>query len=376
MRRVIVLISLLATVLVTPASEAVVPVPAVRLTPVGLFQTPVALAARPGSTDLFVVEKVGTIRALRAGLVPDPVPVLDLTDEVSSGLEQGLLGLAFSPDGSKAYVNFTDVAGDTRVQEFAMSGGVADESTRRELLFVDDIYNNHNGGHMAFGPDGYLYIGLGDGGSAGDPNDNAQNKGSLFGKLLRIDPNPSGGDAYTIPASNPFASLAGARGEIWAWGLRNPWKFSFDRASGDLWIGDVGQGLWEEVDLQRGASAGGENYGWDRMEGMHPYEGASPPANDVLPIHEYPHASAACSITGGIVYRGAKIPSLQGTYVFGDWCDGKLRFLRESGGVVTSSGEMGLNVPQLSSFGEDNAGELYALSLGGLVLRFDPLLPV
>lgn len=347
----------------------VVPVPVV-----GVFQMPVGMAVRPGDDALYVVEKTGTIRAVRGGVM-ELAPVLDVSSEVSGGQEQGLLGLAFSPDGDHMYVNFTDTAGDTHIVEFALApDGTALPASRRELLSVDQPFANHNGGMMTFGPDGHLYIALGDGGSAGDPNDNAQSLDTFLGKILRIDPTPSAGAPYTIPADNPFIGQAGARDEIWAYGLRNPWRFSFDRQTGDLWIGDVGQNSWEEVDYTPAGSSGGENYGWNRLEGTHPFEG-EPPAEHVLPIYEYPTEGLSCSITGGYVSRGANLPALEGAYIFADWCDGVLRFLRQSGGEVTEVGGLGAEVPLISSFGEGPDGELYAISLLGLVFRLDPLLP-
>jgi glucose/arabinose dehydrogenase len=347
----------------------------------GVFQLPVAIAQHPESDDLYVVEKTGTIRALRGGLVYDPVPVLDVSSEVSSGLEQGLLGLAFSPDGDYIYVNLTDRAGDTRIIEFAFADGVADMESRREVLFLDQPQANHNGGTMVFGPDGYLYIGQGDGGGAGDPNGNAQNLDVLLGKLLRIDPRPSGDAAYRVPTDNPFVPQAGeepvGRPEIWAYGLRNPWKFSFDKQTGDLWTADVGQAASEEIDFQPGASEGGENYGWNHMEGLELYDGrpsgAEEPADHVPPIYVYANeGSDACSVTGGYVYRGAAITSLQGVYIFSDWCDGKLRYLRQQNGEVTESGELGITIPSAASFAEDHDGELYGISLSGFIFKLMP----
>jgi glucose/arabinose dehydrogenase len=359
--------------------------PKVALTPLpGAFQLPVAIAQQPNSDDLYIVEKTGRIRALRDGLVLDPVPVLDVSSEVSSGLEQGLLGLAFSPDGKFIYVNLTDAAGDTHILEFAFANGVAVPSSRRELFSVDQPFANHNGGTLMFGPDGYLYIALGDGGSGGDPGYRAQTLSTRLGKMLRIDPRPSGGAPYTVPADNPFVPdpdgasppPPGALPEIWAYGLRNPWKFSFDRATGDLWIGDVGQDTWEEVNRQPAGSAGGQNYGWNHMEGLALYDGrptgAVEPANHTRPIHVYGRDGGACSVTGGYVYRGSSA-SLRGSYVFADWCDGKLRYLRQANGQVTESGELGVVVPSITAFGEDHDGELYAISLGGTIFKIVPL---
>ena len=339
-----------------------------RLTRIAGFDQPVGMAARPGEGGLYIAEKGGSIRAIRGGAV-DPDPVLDISGDVSTGTEQGLLGLAFSPDGGRLYLNYTDLEGDTHIVEYAMSGGNADPDTRREVLFVDQPFANNNGGHLAFGPDGRLWIGMGDGGSGGDPQDNAQSLGSLLGKMLRIDPRPSGGAAYTSPPDNPLAG-GGARPEIWAYGLRNPWRFSFDRATGDLWIGDVGQNASEEIDYQP-AGAGGQNYGWARLEGTRQFSGR-PPSDAVAPFFEYERVGGNCSVTGGYVYRGARIPALVGVYVFADFCAGQLRALRQSGGQLVDERTFSNSVRSLSSFGQDNAGELYALSLQGGVFRIDP----
>jgi len=343
---------------------------AVTLTPVAEVTQPVALAVRAGDTALYIVEKVGRVRAVRDGAL-DPTPVLDLTGRVSTGSEQGLLGLAFSPDGGKLYANFTNPAGDTRVVEYAFSGGRADPSSARELLAVDQPYANHNGGNLVFGPDGKLWIGLGDGGSGNDPQNRAQDLGVLLGKMLRIDPTPSAGRAYTIPADNPFVGQDGARGEIWSFGLRNPWRYTFDRSTGDLWIGDVGQNAVEEVDFAAGSSKGGENWGWPGLEGSRSNKGGRPDGA-VGPILEYDQASGGCSVTGGYVYRGARIPSLTGAYLYGDYCRGQILAVRQSGGRVSEEADLGLSVDGLSSFGQDAAGELYALSLSGTVFRIDP----
>jgi glucose/arabinose dehydrogenase len=338
----------------------------IRLVEVATLEQPLALAVRSGDPALYVAEKTGRVVAVRDGGV-DPVPVLDLTDQVSLGGEQGLLGLAFSPDGRHLYVNYTDTNGDTHVTGYAMGDRQADAATRRDVLVVDQPYANHNGGNLAFGPDGYLYVGLGDGGSGGDPEGNAQSLSTLLGKMLRIDPTPFGDSPYRVPADNPFVGRADARPEIWAYGLRNPWRYSFDRATGDLWIGDVGQSAWEEVDLQPSASAGGENYGWNLMEGSHPYDGADPPANAVPPVYEYSHDDGGCVVTGGYVYRGGSIPDLSGAYVFADFCIGELEAVLLEEGRVIDRRALGPAVSNLSSFGEDAGGELYALSLDGEV---------
>ena len=326
---------------------------------------------RPDDPALYIAEKPGLVVAVRDGHV-DPVPVLDITKDVSQGSEQGLLGLAFSPDGRFMYVNFTDTNGDTHVTEFAMKDGRAQTASRRDVLVVDQPYDNHNGGNLAFGPDGYLYIGLGDGGSEGDPQGNGQSLSTLLGKMLRISPRPSGANAYGIPADNPFVHRAGARPEIWAFGLRNPWRYSFDRLTGDLWIGDVGQDAWEEVDEQAAGSAGGENYGWSLMEGRHPYRNAAAPKGTVLPVFEYGHDGGVCAVTGGYVYRGKAIPDLYGAYVFADFCLGRLEAFAMQAGRATGHRDLGPAVPDLSSFGQDAAGELYAMSLDGGLYRLAP----
>jgi len=338
-----------------------------RLVQVAQLDEPLAMAVRSGDDALYVAEKGGRIVAIRGGSV-DPAPVLDLSGEVSNGGEQGLLGLAFSPDGRFLYVSFTDSGGDSHVTEFAMRGDGVDVGSRRDVLVVDQPYSNHNGGNLAFGPDGDLYFGLGDGGSEGDPDGRGQDLGTLLGKMLRIDPRPDGDRPYGIPGDNPFVERAGARPEIWAYGLRNPWRYSFDRQTGDLWIGDVGQNAWEEVDFQPASSSGGENYGWNRFEGSHPYQG-SDPGDAVPPIFEYSHDTGGCVVTGGYVYRGKAIAGLQGAYVFADYCLGRVSALVQRDGHVVDQRTFSAEVPQLASFGQDGNGELYALSLEGPVYR-------
>lgn len=336
-----------------------------------MLEQPVALAVRTGDEALYVAEKTGRVVALRGGRV-EPDVVLDLTGGVSLGREQGLLGLAFSPDGGFLYVNYTDPQGDTHVTEFGFDDDGADQGSRRDVLVVDQPFSNHNGGNLAFGPDGYLYIGLGDGGSAVDPAGNAQSLSTLLGKMLRISPRPSGGDPYGIPPDNPFGGRAGARPEIWAYGLRNPWRFSFDRTTGDLWIGDVGQNAWEEIDVEGARSPGGLNFGWDLFEGSHPFEGGSRGSETVTPVFEYPNGDGTCAVTGGYVYRGQELPDLVGAYVFADFCRGRLEAFVLHDGRARNHRELGPVVGNLASFGEDAAGELYALSLSGPVYRLVP----
>jgi glucose/arabinose dehydrogenase len=306
---------------------------------------PVALAVRNGDPALYFAQKDGSVVALRGGAV-DPTPVV--TVAVSTGGEQGLLGVVFSPDGSHIYINYTDPAGDTHVVEYAMAGGYANAGTRRELLFVDQPFANHNGGNLVFGPDGQLWIGLGDGGSGGDPNNNAQNPGTLLGKMLRM-------------------NVANAQPSIWAMGLRNPWRYSFDRATGSIWIADVGQSQWEEIDFAPGVQSAGINYGWARFEGNHVYNAARVAPNAVAPVYEYSHAGGNCSVTGGYVYRGSRIPALNGAYLFADFCAGHIFGL--GGGQVR---DLGMVTSNLSSFGEDLNGDVYAMSLNGPVYRIDP----
>ena len=355
-----------------------------KLTQIATLNQPVAMAVRSGDAALYVAERAGTIRAIRNGRV-DSTPVLDISSEVESGyVEQGLLGLAFSRDGSRLYVYFTNrldpPGGDIVIREYAFSNGRAVASSARQVLQIAHPTNaNHNGGNLAFGPDGYLYIGVGDGGGAGDPNNHGQSLDTLLAKMLRINPMASGSNAYQIPSDNPFVARAGARGEIWAYGLRNPWRWSFDALTGDLWIGDVGQNAWEEIDEQAAKAKGGDNYGWNRMEGTHSYNGGTPPQNHHAPVYEYSHDDGNCSVAGGYVYRGRRIPNLAGAYVFGDSCTGLVHAFILYKGRATDHRLLGPRVPSgssssysLTSFGQDQNGELYALSLGGGVYRLDP----
>jgi glucose/arabinose dehydrogenase len=342
----------------------------VRLERIATLEQPLALAVRPNDPALYVAEKAGRVVALHAGA--EPQVVLDLTGQVSLGSEQGLLGLAFSPDGRFVYADLTDPSGDTHVVEFQVQEGKIDPQSRRDVLVVDQPFENHNGGALAFGPDGYLYVALGDGGSGGDPMGNGQSLSTLLGKILRISPRPSDGQPYGIPPDDPFVGRGGARPEIWDYGLRNPWRFSFDRQTGDLWIGDVGQDAWEEVDHEPAGSGGGLNYGWNLFEGTHPYHGDGSEVDVVPPVFEYPHDGSVCAVTGGSVYRGEDIPALVGAYVFADYCTGRLEALLLREGRDPQVVELGPTVESLASFGEDAAGELYVLSLSGQVYRLAP----
>ena len=361
--------------------DAGVAAPAVHLTRISQLGGTTAMAARSGTRTLYVTQQGGTVRSIRNGTVA-ATPVVNLTDRVSQdGGERGLLGLAFSPDGTKLYVDYTDTDGNTQVDQFTMRGRNADASTRKTILSVDQPQPNHNGGQLVFGPDGYLYIGLGDGGGQGDrgpghaAGGNGQSLRTLLGKILRIAPDPEPGEsAYSVPPDNPFVGRSDARPEIWAYGLRNPWRFSFDRDSGDLWIGDVGQNAWEEVDhvaATDGRDAGkGDNFGWNRLEGMHPYRGEVP-GTAVGPVYEISHDTGACAVVGGFVYRGTKIPGLTGDYLFSDNCDGTIRLLvPDAEGGVTMT-DAGLKAESVSSFGQGNGGALYVLSQADGIYRID-----
>ena len=355
---------------------------------------PVAFAARAGDPALYVAERQGRIRRIeivttsrrRSGSTTpittqtfqiERTPVLDISgDVVSEGEEQGLLGLAFSTDGNRMYVAYTGADSRQYLDEYPMGAEGPDDGGRREILVIDDFAPNHNGGQLAFGPDGFLYWAMGDGGGAGDPQDTGQDPNDLLGNLLRIDPDVvDPGEAYAVPDGNPFADGGGAP-EVWAYGLRNPWRFSFDRVTGDLWIADVGQGEVEEIDflpaVEDGRGAGrGANLGWSALEGDEPFEDRDPPPDAVAPVHTY-DTSRGCAVTGGFVYRGTRVPEMVGAYVYGDFCEGEVRALVIDEGEVVDDRVLGLSVPNLSSFGQDATGELYALSLDGPVYRIIP----
>ncbi|MDT8368703.1 MAG: PQQ-dependent sugar dehydrogenase [Longimicrobiales bacterium] len=338
------------------------------------FSSPVHLTTRPGETSpLFVVEQTGVIRVVEGGAVAQ-TPFLDLRDRVGTGGERGLFALAFHPDhaaNGELFVHYTNTSGDTRLSRFTVTGDpdVADPASETVLLALGQPFSNHNGGQIAFGPDGFLYVALGDGGSGGDPLGNGQNTGTLLGSILRLD--VDGAEPFAIPPDNPFVDDPDARDEIWAHGLRNPWRFSFDRQNGDLWIGDVGQDRREEINRQPAASPGGENYGWNVMEGEECFESSGcDTAGLTLPVHTYANApGGGCSVTGGFVYRGSALPALQGRYLFADFCAGFVRALTVAGGSVTDVETLLTEVGSISSFGEDGAGELYVLDLGGRVYR-------
>ncbi len=335
--------------------------------------------AGDGSGRLFLVEKPGLIRIVDAGGLR-PVPFLDIRDRVgSSGTEQGLLGLAFAPDypvSGHFFVNYTDRRGDTVVSRFTVSSdpGVADPRSEFPVLKIAQPAANHNGGMLLFGPDGYLWIGTGDGGAANDRFSNGQNPDTLLGKMLRLDVTGDRTVPYLIPPDNPWVGAdwngRDVRDEVWAVGLRNPWRYSFDRATGDLWIADVGQNRYEEVHFVPAGSSGGLNFGWPIMEGTHcfPETADCQRAGLEIPVAEYAHGAGDCSVTGGYVYRGAQYPALAGVYLYGDYCSGRIWGLARVGagwqGALLL--ESGLNI---SSFGEDEMGELYVVSLRGGIYR-------
>jgi glucose/arabinose dehydrogenase len=329
----------------------------------GLAQPTHIAHAGDGSGRLFLVEQAGRIRILRDGALL-PSAFLDIGDRVLSGGERGLLSVAFPPgyaDKRHFYVNYTRRPdGATVVARYRVSAdpGAAEPASEEILLTIPQPFANHNGGQLAFGPDGFLYIGMGDGGSAGDPRNYGQNRGVLHGKLLRI--NVEGETApYGIPPDNPFTQDPGVRDEIWALGLRNPWRFAFDRGTGDLYIADVGQEKREEVNVQPADSGGGENYGWNIMEGTLCFlEPDCDRTGLVMPVTEYDRVSPDCSVTGGMVYRGGDFPVLQGIYFYGDYCSGRIRGLRRVEGTWESA--VLLDTPaRISTFGEDEAGEIF-----------------
>lgn len=346
----------------------------IRLAPVATgLDKPLLVVSPPGDARLFVVEQTGRVKIIQGGKLRGGA-FLNVSRLVSNGKEQGLLGLAFHPkyaENGRFFINYTNTRGDTRVVEYRVSGNAnrAAPATARVLLAVSQPYSNHNGGHLVFGPDGMLYVGLGDGGSGGDPENSGQRTDTLLGKILRIDvDNPSRGKRYGIPSGNPFAS-GGGRPEILHWGLRNPWRFSFDRATGDLWIGDVGQNKIEEIDFRPAGSAG-VNFGWNAFEGTSAFGGtASGPT--VKPVAQYSHEKG-CSVTGGYVHRGARVASLRGRYIYADFCTGRTWTMRPGpnpGGVREITGRLSRSLSSISSFGEDANGELYATA-GGTVYRF------
>ena len=343
---------------------------------VGGLESPTQITNAGDGTDrLFVVEQRGTVRVIQGGVL-QPGFFLDIRSKVEDGGERGLLGLAFSPNfetNRQLFVFYTRNGGDIVVTRFTTNAPRtnADESTHRPLFLIEhSAQTNHNGGGLTFGPDGLLYIAVGDGGGSGDPRNNAQRKTTLLGKILRVNVNGTKSGPfhhYSNPAANPFKGSTPGLDEIWAYGLRNPWRISFDRVTGQLFIGDVGQGRWEEIDREKPGIRGGRNYGWDAMEGFHCYTASKCPlSGDTLPVAEYSHSGGNCSITGGFVYRGPTQTELIGQYVFADYCSGRIWTMPNTSGVMTLRADTSHNI---TSFGESENGELYAVTSSGTVYR-------
>jgi glucose/arabinose dehydrogenase len=352
-----------------------------RLEPVtdGFVQPLTITHAGDGTDRLFVVEQRGTVQVVRDGVVAGRF--LDLQARTRAQGERGLLGLAFHPayaENGRLFVHYSDTRGATVLSELRADppdADLVDPATERVLLTMEQPYGNHNGGQIAFGPDGYLYLGLGDGGSGGDPLEAGQDLGTWLGTILRLDVDADDGGPYAVPADNPFVGDPTALDEIWAYGLRNPWRFSFDRATGDLWIADVGQSAVEEVNRQSADSAGGENYGWRTMEGdrcFDPPDGCDASAL-TMPVVAYAHASGwGRSVTGGYVYRGDDVPALAGAYVFGDFVSGRIFVAEGSDDTWTARPLIDAGF-RIAAFGEDEAGELYVADYsGGVLYRFAP----
>ncbi len=356
----------------------------ILLNEIATVNQPLALVGRSGTGDLYVAEKTGAVRLITRTVKknqPDRFdvarrPVLDLSEAVSGDTEQGLLDIVFSSDGRQLFVSYTDTEGNNVIDRYTMASDRADTDSRRQILTVDQPFANHNGGGLAFGPDGYLYIGIGDGGQGGDPLGSGQDTDTLLGSILRIDPDGASGEStYAVPNGNPFVDGGGAP-ELWLYGVRNPWRFSFDQDNGDLWIADVGQNRFEEVNLLPAPSAGyGNNLGWNQMEGLEAYEGGSEPADHVKPILAYTHENNRCSVTGGAVYRGEMLPPFEGVYVFGDFCSGEVFGAQPSaGGVIFRNLDLTLPRNTLSSFGTDQNDEMFLMSLDGGIFRLEPAL--
>ena len=353
----------------------------VKLTKIGDFERPVYVTAPLGDPDrLFVVEQAGTIEELTPG--QGPQVFLDLTSQVQEVSERGLLSMAFAPDYAQSgrfYVYYTDRVGNGNVNvveyhRSATSPDAADPASARPILSIQKPYENHNAGMLQFGPDGYLYISVGDGDSGvlHDPGAFAQTLDDLLGNILRIDPlHPAGGLPYSIPDSNPFVGQAGARGEVWDYGLRNPWRFWIDSVTGDMYIGDPGLGGPEELDYVQG-NQGGLNFGWPCFQGTDPFDSTRMCDQAVPPVFEYDHGDGRCAVIGGVVVRDPRLSGLVGRYLFGDYCNGKIRSTLIQDGKASDPSDLGLTLPTLSSFGVDGRGRVYAVATDGGVYRLDP----
>lgn len=354
-----------------------------ELVPIADIEAPIALAAKPGAGQRYVATLTGQVWLLDHADSRDadggvtPRLVADIGTRVSQGCENGLLGMAFSPDGSQLYLSYTDPARNSQIAVMPMEGEIPQADRRRVLLALDQPACNHNGGDLRFGPEGNLWIGFGDGGGADDIFGQGQDPQTLLATMVRIDPDPPSGRGYGIPAGNPFAASGGAP-EVWAYGTRNPWRFSFDRLTGDLWIGDVGQNRVEEIHVLPADDGWtpGANLGWPLFEGNRRFSGNESPSDLVFPVYTYSH-DEGCSVTGGYVYRGSAIAALAGTYVFGDYCTGDIWGLIRGTDGTAQSIDLGVSVPRntLVSFGEDADGELYVLSAAGTVFGLKSATP-
>jgi glucose/arabinose dehydrogenase len=339
-----------------------------KLTVIGKAEKPMGVIYRSGDERPYVIEKVGTLRVLNTA--GDGEVVLDISNDVSDGTEQGFLGAVFSNDGSRLYVHLTNDDGDTEVREYQWSAATnaADAASNRLILKVKQPYANHNGGHLVMDSTGLLWIGLGDGGSGGDPKNSGQTKTSLLGKILRIDPQPSGTKQYSIPPSNPWANGVTGAPEVWAWGLRNPWRFEVDEIGKRVVIGDVGQNAVEEMNVVA-LSAKAPNFGWRKREGKQAYEGGKKPAGAIDPVWDIAHSKGWCSVTGGVTYRGEALPRLRNVHVFADYCKGELMGLERTSGGAWKAYQLGVTVKSPSAFSRDSNGDVLVMSLDGDVLR-------
>lgn len=370
----LVLAVLLVSLVVPATTAAAFKISLARITS-GLSSPTQITNAGDGTGRLFVVEKRGTIRVIEGGVLKAGY-FMDIRSLVSETGERGLLGLAFHPDfktNRQLFVYYTNNGGDIVLSRYTTNATRTnvDESLPRPLLVIEhSAQTNHNGGSLAFGPSGNLFIGVGDGGGSGDPNNNAQKKTTLLGKILRINVNGTGSgpyDRYSIPAGNPYAGATAGLDEIWDIGLRNPWRISFDRGTGKLFIADVGQNRYEEINREEATFGGGRNYGWSAMEGKHCYKASRcPMAGDTLPVAEYSHSGGNCSITGGYVYRGTLQSAFRGYYVFADYCSGRIWTLAHAGTAIALRADTSVNI---TSFGEGESGEIYAVTSSGYVYR-------
>lgn len=356
-----------------------------ELVTVASLNQPISLAVRPEAQEIWVAERAGRIRIIdwKASSETEEFllrsePVLDIVDLVGSEGEGGLLGITFSANGEQLYVHYTDKAIDSVVAEYDVDPetGMVDAASNRTLLQIDQPFSNHNGGEIQLGPDGLLYIGLGDGGSAADPEGNGQNRSTLLGGVLRLDPRPDGDAAFTVPADNPLVGDPDGRDELWLWGVRNPWRFSFDSETGDLWLADVGQGEVEEINvfLSSDGAGRGANLGWNIVEGDQPFAGDADPTL-ASPIYTYPHEQGACSVTGGQVYRGELAPSLDGVYLFADYCQGAIVGLEllDDGSVIAADLPLDREVDKVIAFGLGPANEVFVMEqVTGRISRVQP----